>query len=84
MVLSCYRKILKEKSLDNISDYIPNEILKTYNLPTLKTALIWIHKPKNKKMQKWREKDSLLKKCFASSSNVNMINLSTEKINLLQ
>ena len=42
-------KILKEKSLDNISDYIPNEILKTYNLPTLKTALIWIHKPKNKK-----------------------------------
>jgi len=41
-------KILKEKTLDNIQDYIPTDILKKYNLPTLKTALIWIHKPKNK------------------------------------
>ena len=41
-------KILKEKTLDNIEDYIPAEILKKYHLPTLKTALIWIHKPKNK------------------------------------
>jgi len=42
-------KILKEKTLDNIEDYIPDDILKKYHLPTLKTALIWIHKPKNKK-----------------------------------
>ncbi|MEI8174399.1 MAG: ATP-dependent DNA helicase RecG [bacterium] len=42
-------KILREKTLDNISDYIPEYILKKYNLPTLKTALIWIHKPKNSK-----------------------------------
>jgi ATP-dependent DNA helicase RecG len=42
-------KILKEKSLDNLEDYIPENILKKYNLPTLKTALIWIHKPKNQK-----------------------------------
>ena len=41
-------KILKEKTLDKIEDYIPDEILKKYHLPTLKTALIWIHKPKNK------------------------------------
>ncbi len=41
-------KILKEKSLDTIEDYVPNDILKKYNLPTLKTSLIWIHKPKNK------------------------------------
>jgi ATP-dependent DNA helicase RecG len=41
-------KILKEHTLDNIIDYIPNDILKKYHLPTLKTALIWIHKPKNK------------------------------------
>ncbi len=40
-------KILKEKTLDDIEDYIPGSILKKYNLPTLKTALIWIHKPKN-------------------------------------
>ena len=42
-------KILREKTLDNINDYIPEDILKKYNLPTLKTALIWIHKPKNAK-----------------------------------
>ena len=41
-------KIFKEKTLDNIKDYIPLEILKKYHLPTLKTALVWIHKPKNK------------------------------------
>jgi ATP-dependent DNA helicase RecG len=42
-------KILREKSLDDVPDYIPEDILKKYNLPTLKTALIWIHKPKNKR-----------------------------------
>lgn len=42
-------KILKEKTLDNTEDYIPSDILKKYHLPTLKTALIWIHKPKDKK-----------------------------------
>ena len=41
-------KILKEKTLDNIEDYVPVDILNKYHLPTLKTALIWIHKPKNK------------------------------------
>lgn len=40
-------KIIREQTLDNIEDYIPTEVLKKYNLPTLKTALIWIHKPKN-------------------------------------
>lgn len=41
-------KIFKEKTLDNIVDYIPEEILKKYHLPTLKTALVWIHTPKDK------------------------------------
>ena len=41
-------KVFKEKTLDTIEDYIPSEILNKYHLPTLKTALIWIHKPKNK------------------------------------
>jgi len=35
--------------LDTFNDYIPKEILGKYHLPTLKTALVWIHKPKNKK-----------------------------------
>ncbi len=42
-------KILKDKTLDDVEDYIPADILKKYNLPTLRTALIWIHKPKNPK-----------------------------------
>lgn len=42
-------KIIKDKNLDNTVDYIPKEILEKYNLPSLKTALIWIHMPKNKK-----------------------------------
>ncbi len=32
--------------LDNLVDPIPEDILKKYNLPGLKTALIWIHTPK--------------------------------------
>ena len=40
-------KILREKTLDRIGDYIPEDILKKYNLPSLRTALIWIHKQKN-------------------------------------
>ncbi|MSU44724.1 ATP-dependent DNA helicase RecG [Candidatus Nomurabacteria bacterium] len=42
-------KILRKKTLENIEDYVPIDILKKYHLPTLKTALIWIHKPKNEK-----------------------------------
>jgi ATP-dependent DNA helicase RecG len=40
-------RIFKEKTLDKIEDYIPADILKKYNLPTLKTALVWIHAPKS-------------------------------------
>jgi ATP-dependent DNA helicase RecG len=40
-------KILRDRTLDKMTDYLPVDILKKYNLPTLKTALIWIHKPKN-------------------------------------
>ncbi len=43
------QKIIKSELLDEIQDSIPEEILKKYNLPKLKTALIWIHSPKNEK-----------------------------------
>lgn len=42
-------KIIKDKTLDNAEDYIPENILNRYNLPKLKTALIWIHRPENEK-----------------------------------
>jgi ATP-dependent DNA helicase RecG len=40
------QKIFKAGVLDEISDPLPAEILKKYNLPNLKTALIWIHTPR--------------------------------------
>ncbi len=42
-------KILRDKTLNSIEDYVPKDILKKYHLPKLATALIWIHKPKDKK-----------------------------------
>lgn len=35
--------------LNEIIDPIPEDILKKYNLPSLKTSLIWIHSPRRKK-----------------------------------
>lgn len=43
-----YHKIIdifKNGLLDKLEDPIPKEILEKYNLPSLKTALIWIHTP---------------------------------------
>ena len=40
------QKALASGVLDELVDPIPPEILKKYHLPSLKTALIWIHGPK--------------------------------------
>jgi ATP-dependent DNA helicase RecG len=39
------QKCFSSGILNNLQDPIPEYILNTYNLPTLKTALIWIHEP---------------------------------------
>lgn len=41
-------KILKNDCAKNISDYLDKEILDKYNLPSLHTALVWIHSPQKK------------------------------------
>lgn len=41
-------RIFSSGVLDTIRDPLPETILKKYNLPTLRTALIWIHTPKKK------------------------------------
>ncbi len=41
-ILKCFEKDI----LDVLVDPIPADILKKYNLPELKTALVWIHSPK--------------------------------------
>jgi ATP-dependent DNA helicase RecG len=48
------QKVFKEGILDNLpaqaglTDAVPDYILKTYNLPSLATALVWIHAPLKK------------------------------------
>jgi ATP-dependent DNA helicase RecG len=42
------QKIFKSGILDDFTDPIPADILKKYNLPPLRTALIWIHTPQRK------------------------------------
>lgn len=39
------QRIFKSGTLDQITDPIPEDILKKYSLPSLKTALLWIHTP---------------------------------------
>ncbi len=43
------QKIFSSKLLDNLEDPIPEEILNKYSLPSLRTALFWIHRPKDLK-----------------------------------
>lgn len=40
------QKILSSGILDELVDPIPEDILKRYKLPTLGTALVWIHSPR--------------------------------------
>jgi len=43
------QKVLKLGVIENMPDPIPSEILAKYNLPNLKSALIWIHSPRDLK-----------------------------------
>ncbi len=38
-------KVLKAGLLETLTDPLPEELLKRYNLPALRTALVWIHAP---------------------------------------
>lgn len=40
------QKILRSGLLEQIKDPIPEKILEKYHLPTLRTALLWIHAPR--------------------------------------
>ena len=40
------QKIFRSGVLEKLEDPIPENILKKYNLPKLKTSLVWIHTPK--------------------------------------
>ena len=40
-------RVFQSGILETIEDPVPKEILKKYNLPTLHSALVWLHTPKN-------------------------------------
>lgn len=40
-------KIIKSGALETIADPIPEKILQKYSLPSLKTALVWVHLPRS-------------------------------------
>jgi ATP-dependent DNA helicase RecG len=42
------QRILTPELLESFEDPIPQAILKKYSLPTLKTALVWLHTPQKK------------------------------------
>ncbi len=39
------KKVLASEAFKELADYLPETILQKYNLPTLRTALVWIHAP---------------------------------------
>jgi ATP-dependent DNA helicase RecG len=47
--LYAVQKFLTKEILESLVDPIPKEILKRYNLPALKTALVWMHSPQSEK-----------------------------------
>ena len=55
---------MRDKTLDGIEDYIPEDILKKYSLPSLKTALVWIHKPRNARDAKSAKKRFAFEEVF--------------------
>jgi len=66
------QKIIKAETISKLSDPIPKEILSRYNLPTLGTALIWIHAPK-------KENDALAARKRFAFEEVFLIQLSKLK-----
>lgn len=58
------QKVLTQALLDALDDPIPEDVLKRYNLPTLKTALLWIHTPKNEKDAKAARKRFAFEEVF--------------------
>jgi len=46
--LYALKKVFEAREHEKIEDPIPTEILERYNLPSLSTALVWIHAPKKK------------------------------------
>ncbi len=58
------QKIYRHPEFAHIKDPIPSAILKKYNLPSLATALVWIHTPKKEADAKVAEKRFAFEEIF--------------------
>ncbi|MBP6974663.1 MAG: ATP-dependent DNA helicase RecG [Candidatus Pacebacteria bacterium] len=58
------QKIFRHPEFAHIKDPIPSDILKKYNLPSLATALVWIHTPKKDADAKVAEKRFAFEEIF--------------------
>ncbi len=58
------QKVFKHPEFARIEDPIPEEIRKKYNLPSLQTALVWIHTPKKSEDAKVAEKRFAFEEIF--------------------
>ncbi len=70
------QKVFKSGVLESLVDPIPEEILKKYNLPGIKTALIWIHAPK-------KETDALSARKRFAFEEIFFIQLQKQKERML-
>lgn len=67
------QKIFKGGILNELKDPVPAEILKKYHLPSLKTAIVWIHAPK-------KESDAIAARKRFAFEEVFFIQLGRQKI----
>ena len=58
------QKVFASGVLDEMEDPIPETLLKRYNLPTLTTALVWVHTPKDMKNSKAARKRFAFEEVF--------------------
>lgn len=87
-VLKCFEKGI----LEEVREPIPADILKKYNLPELKTALVWIHSPKKAEHAESARKRFAFEEVFyiqikkakerAAVSAANTYTFNTDKIHL--
>ena len=70
------QKVFNMGVLDHLIDPIPEDILARYHLPTLKTALVWIHSPQ-------KESDAQAARKRFAFEEVFMIQLARQKDRLL-
>lgn len=66
------QKIFKSGILETLEDEIPSEILERYHLPSLKTALVWMHTPK-------KESDALAARKRFAFEEIFFIQLEKQK-----